>query len=395
MSEAFSRPDPAASSDLPAAPVRFRFGDALLDVRERTLVRAGAPVHLAGRYFDLLALLVDRRGTLVTKQALFDAVWEGVVVSDAALTQGVRAVRRALGDDAGQPRFIETVAGRGYRFIAPVEMGAGEDARVEGGRAETGVPAREAVAGRPVPLPSPPPPDAAPFDAAPSVGGAAVGTALASVLGGGLYGIALGAGSPHPASTAASIVALGVAVGVLGGAAVAAGAQVGARVGARRASGGLARAAVLAGGGLGGLVAGLAGEFAGRSVLVTLTGRLVPDLTGGLEGAWIGLALASGLAYAARRGPAAVAPGVVLSALATMTAFAVLAVLGRPLFLGSLESTLALPGAPLRLGLLAPSGLAPGVRALLSALEGLLFGLCFAAGALVVRRGSRGNLRGA
>jgi hypothetical protein len=109
---------------------------------------------------------------------------------------------------------------------------------------------------------------------------------------------------------------------------------------------------------------------------MTLTGRNVGDLTGGLEGLVIGAVL--GLAFAFR-GRAARA--VVVTAVGAMVVFAGLAALGQPLFLGSLEETLALPGVPLRLTVLAPGGPTEGLRVLLSALEGLLMGLGFAFGA--------------
>lgn len=109
---------------------------------------------------------------------------------------------------------------------------------------------------------------------------------------------------------------------------------------------------------------------------MTLTGRAVGDLTGLFEGLVIGAVL--GLVFAL---PGRAARVVVTVAGAAMLAFALLAAAGQPLFLGSLEQTLALPGVPLRLSVLAPGGPTDGLRVLLSALEGLLFGLGFAFGA--------------
>ena len=103
------------------APGRFRFERFLLDVSDRQLRRDGAPVELNGRYLDALALLVREQGRLVSKERFHDEVWRGVPVTDEALTQCIRTLRRQLGDDAGRPRFIETVPKHGYRFIAAVE----------------------------------------------------------------------------------------------------------------------------------------------------------------------------------------------------------------------------------------------------------------------------------
>ena len=103
------------------APGRFRFERFSLDVRDRQLRRDDAPVELNGRYLDALALLVGEPGRLVSKDRFLAEVWRGVPVTDEALTQCIKTLRRQLGDDAGRPRFIETVPKHGYRFIAPVE----------------------------------------------------------------------------------------------------------------------------------------------------------------------------------------------------------------------------------------------------------------------------------
>jgi DNA-binding winged helix-turn-helix (wHTH) protein len=98
-------------------PVRFRFGPFVLSPRQRVLYRDGTPVPLIPRYFDLLSLLVARRRDAVSKDAIFAQVWNDVVVSDGALAQAVRTVRRTLGDDSRDPRFIRTVSRHGYQFV--------------------------------------------------------------------------------------------------------------------------------------------------------------------------------------------------------------------------------------------------------------------------------------
>ncbi|MFN0047211.1 MAG: transcriptional regulator, partial [Sphingorhabdus sp.] len=96
------------------------FDDFRLDPENRLLVRDGAQVELSGRYLDALALLVGAPGKLVSKERFLEDVWHGVPVTDEALTQCIKALRRTLGDDAARPRFIETVPKYGYRFIADV-----------------------------------------------------------------------------------------------------------------------------------------------------------------------------------------------------------------------------------------------------------------------------------
>ncbi len=98
-------------------PVRFRFDDFVLAPRQRLLLRSGTPVPLIPKYFDLLVLLVERRHDAVSKDAIFSAVWRDVIVSDGALAQAVRTLRRTLGDNPREPRFIRTVSRHGYQFV--------------------------------------------------------------------------------------------------------------------------------------------------------------------------------------------------------------------------------------------------------------------------------------
>ena len=74
---------------------------------------------LIPRYFDLLVLLVEHRNEAVHRRTIFDSVWSDVVVSDGALSQAVRTLRRALDDDPGDPRYIRTVSRHGYQFVFP------------------------------------------------------------------------------------------------------------------------------------------------------------------------------------------------------------------------------------------------------------------------------------
>jgi DNA-binding winged helix-turn-helix (wHTH) protein/Tfp pilus assembly protein PilF len=99
---------------------RYEFGPFLVDRTRYRVVRDDAVVDLTPKLLDLLLHLLDNSGALVTKEQLLDALWPDANVTDNALAQAVSELRQALGDDAGTPRYIKTVARRGYRFIAPV-----------------------------------------------------------------------------------------------------------------------------------------------------------------------------------------------------------------------------------------------------------------------------------
>jgi DNA-binding winged helix-turn-helix (wHTH) protein len=96
---------------------RYRFSDFMLSPRRRMLVRGGREQPLIPRYFDLLVFLIERRHEAVHRRDIFDNVWKDVLVSDSALSQAIRTIRRTLGDDSREPRFIRTVSRHGYRFV--------------------------------------------------------------------------------------------------------------------------------------------------------------------------------------------------------------------------------------------------------------------------------------
>jgi DNA-binding winged helix-turn-helix (wHTH) protein len=97
---------------------RLRFGQFELDEAEARLTCAGQPVQLAPKPFAVLCALARTPCMLVTKNALLDAVWGHRFVTESVLKSAISEVRAALGDDPKQPRYIETVSRRGYRFIA-------------------------------------------------------------------------------------------------------------------------------------------------------------------------------------------------------------------------------------------------------------------------------------
>jgi len=98
---------------------RIAFDRFVLDVASHRLWRDGTPVPLRPKAWSVLRHLVERAGELVTRDDLHRDVWRGAAVSDDTLTQAIGELRRAFGDSARQPRFIETVHGLGFRFVAP------------------------------------------------------------------------------------------------------------------------------------------------------------------------------------------------------------------------------------------------------------------------------------
>ena len=98
----------------------FVFPPFQLDLSAEQLRRHTQTIALRPKTFAVLRYLVEHSGALVTKDALLDAVWSETVVSEAVLKTCVRELRQALGDNERAPQFIETVHGRGYRFIAQV-----------------------------------------------------------------------------------------------------------------------------------------------------------------------------------------------------------------------------------------------------------------------------------
>ena len=108
-------PLPSAASDL--EPAVWFFGDFVLDLPRYELRRNGVSVPVEPQVFDVLTQLVRHHHRVVTKIELFDAVWGGRFVGEAALSSRIKAVRRALGDDGVSQHVIRTVRGRGYQFV--------------------------------------------------------------------------------------------------------------------------------------------------------------------------------------------------------------------------------------------------------------------------------------
>ncbi|ANU08831.1 winged helix-turn-helix domain-containing protein [Paraurantiacibacter namhicola] len=250
------------------APDTFRFGDFTLDTRNRVLSRGGKPLELGNRYFNALVLMVRADGQLVRKDDFMQAVWRGIPVTDEALTQCIRTLRRALEDDAAAPRFIATVPKHGYRFVAPVETGLG----------------------------AAPPPVARAVHSLPSAVAAACTIAglLSGLVAGAFYAVVSGG----PVIVLAALVA---ALGLLGGG------GVGAGLSAALAWRGRADVWLVAGGAAGGMAVGALGSMVSREGVGLLTARDLPPVTGLVEGIVLGAATGSAVWLALSGRPARLA----------------------------------------------------------------------------------------
>src|SRR5271170_5693960 len=109
---------------MPLDQVVYRCGDFELDTANRIFRKDGTEYTLEPKVFAVLTQLVMRPGELLTREQLLDAVWGHRYVTPSTLNRVIALARRALGDDADVPRFIQTVYGAGYCYIGPIEKTA-------------------------------------------------------------------------------------------------------------------------------------------------------------------------------------------------------------------------------------------------------------------------------
>ena len=109
------------AGEMATAPTTFRFDDVVVDLEAGEVRKGGTVVPLEPKGFELLVYFLQHRGRLVEKQALLDAVWGDAFVTENALSRVVAQLRKALGDDAHEPRYLQTVPKRGYRFLPEVD----------------------------------------------------------------------------------------------------------------------------------------------------------------------------------------------------------------------------------------------------------------------------------
>ncbi|MDQ2702066.1 MAG: transcriptional regulator [Pseudomonadota bacterium] len=336
----------------------FRFNGFVLDPVERRLTHDGEPVELNARYLDALILLVREQGKLVSKDRFLDEVWNGVPVTEEALTQGIRTLRRQLGDSATDPRFIETVPKHGYRFIAPL---AGD----------TVTSAAPAWTWR---------------DALLLAAAGTTGAGVAGALGGLFYGFA-GASQPlAPGMGAVSMLLVMVCLTIV--AALAGGAGVSLGIAASTLLPGPRWRWTIAGGALGGMLVGAVVKLLGLDAFNLLLGRSPGDITGAPEGLLLGASVGFGLWFGGRN---RTSPWTQRSIGAAAMAGAIVGVaiplLGGRLMGGSLDLLArSFEGSRLRLdrlgALFGEAGFGPVAQAATGALEGALFGACIV-GAMV------------
>jgi DNA-binding winged helix-turn-helix (wHTH) protein len=343
---------------------RFRFNRFELDPAERRLTDNGTSVEINGRYLDALTLLVREQGKLVSKDRFLEEVWSGVPVTDEALTQCIKTLRKQLGDDAARPRFIETVPKHGYRFIAAVD-GHGM---------------------------ATPPPQIRPEDRGQEVlilgAGGTIGGGLAGLIGGIIYGFA-GASQPlQPGMGAVSVllvlVCVTVLMALLGGAGVGFGIAI--------AGKGRAGYWQVIGGALGGLFVGAVTKLLGVDAFNLLLGRSPGDITGASEGLALGAAVGVGAWLASGttrlRRPAAIAGAIGGAAGVSII------LLGGRMMGGSLQLlSEQFPGSRLRLdqlgALFGEVGFGPISQIVTGGLEGALFAACVVGSMILARRSLR------
>ena len=340
----------------------FRFDRFELDAADRRLLRDGEPQELNSRYLDALALLVREQGRLVSKDRFLDEVWRGVPVTDEALTQCIKTLRRQLGDDAARPRFIETVPKHGYRFIAPLE---GNVTRVLSERHSAWS-------------------DALLLGAAGTLGGG-----MAGFLGGLIYGFAAASGRPQPGvggiSVLLVILCVTIAAALMGGAGVSFGIVLGNRAAGRKWWGNII------GGALGGLIVGATVKLLGLDAFTLLFGHSPAGITGATEGLLLGggVGLAAWLAF--RAGWARLRRSAAIAAVIGAGAGVLIASVGGTLMAGSLDLLArTFPDSRLRLDqigtLFGETGVGPVTRLVTSALEGALFTACVVAAMILAQR---------
>ncbi|MEO5961944.1 MAG: transcriptional regulator [Thermomonas sp.] len=352
-------------------PVHYHFEDFTLDPVERQLRRGGELLEVNGRYFDALALMIGDAGKLVSKDRFLEQAWNGIPVTEEALTQCIRTLRKQLGDSATNPRFIETIPKHGYRFIAPVVT---FDAEVKPPASALARETEVATAGwswRQTLL---------------LAAAGITGAGISGVLGGLFYGFA-GASQPlAPGMGAASMLLVMVSLTIV--AAVAGGAGVSLGIAASALLPGRRWRWAIAGGALGGLLVGAMAKLLGLDAFNLLLGRSPGDITGGAEGLLLGGAVGFGIWFGGRNGGSpwtrrSVAAAAVAGAITGM----VIPVLGGRMLGGSLDLLAhSFPNSRLRLDqigvLLGEPGFGPISQAATGALEGALFGACIV-GAMV------------
>jgi DNA-binding winged helix-turn-helix (wHTH) protein len=359
------------------------------------LIRNGQQLPLIPRYLDLLIFLIERRRDAVHRREIFDRVWSDVIVSDSALSQAIRTLRRTFDDDPRDPRFIRTVSRHGYQFTFPdvieeldedvtepqpvrapgVEPDVSADARsakAEQTRQKVGASLAALMTG-----------------ATRACAGAALAGAAAGIAGGLLLTVAPDHAAP-PAIVPV-LVLVGAGAGAVGGLGVGAGLAFAESSSRLRNAVGLTIGAAA-----GGAAIGMVVQWMMRWSLAAVVG-LDLSIGGAFEGLVIGTAAGIGYAIGRRLGTAArsrVQRAVVLAAFCAAAALA-LSWAGRPLVGGTVHVIAReARGSQISLTplgrLIGEPGFGPVSQALIAAWEGGIFG--FGIGIALLRRRSHADL---
>jgi DNA-binding winged helix-turn-helix (wHTH) protein len=360
---------------------RYHFDEFVLSPRRRLLLRGGSERPLIPRYFDLLVFLVERRHEAVHRRDIFERVWSGVTVSDSALSQAIRSIRLALGDESRDPRFIRTVSRHGYRFVFSDVREEDEDDAAPVDQIDAERPPDSLLESRSRVQASP--------AAAAGWARAATGAALAGVVGGALGGLILATGPESAASFAVvpALALVGACCGAVGGAGVGAGISAAETLGRSRRT-----VAHLFGAAAGGGLAGTAVQWLGRWSLAALVGVRV-DIGGGIEGVALGAAAGVAFGVATSRNEGGLAgsrkarPLRVAAVSAASCGFAALLLTsaGRPLVGGTIHAIASSShGSQVALTpigrLIGESDFGPLSSAIVGVGEGVLFGFGLALG---------------
>ena len=359
-----------------------QFGAFRLDPADRRLSRGGETIELNARYMDVLILLIRADGELVAKNRFMDEVWSGVPVTDEALTQAIRTLRRTLGDAVRSPQFIETVPKHGYRFIAKVKPVSDEPAEARG-HDPVAEQVHSAVAET----------RASTASRGTFIGITLAGTGgavLAGLLVGLLYGFAETAQSPASGGGAISLLLVLALVAMLSSSVAGVGIVAG-----FAASMWVTPARwywAMIGGALGGLIVGAFANLIGKDVFRLLFGQDVREFAGALEGLILGSAV--GLAaFVSRR---QVGHAIGIAALLGAGAGLIIAMLGGRMLAGSLQELVAtFPASPMRFGglnsLFVEGGFGPIGRAVTAAFEGAVFSAAVTWALILHKRLSEGG----
>ena len=386
---------------------RYRFSDFTLSTRKRLLTHNGRQRPLIPRYLDLLIFLIERRRDAVHRREIFDRVWSDVIVSDSALSQAIRTLRRTLGDnDPREPRFIRTVSRHGYQFTFPDVIEEPDEDAIEpvpvqtpdmqndssaGSSAEAWTTKAEARSAKAEQTRQKVGASLAALMAGSTR--ASVGSALAGAAAGIVGGLLLNA-SPNntaPLAIVPVLVLAGAGAGAAGGLGVGAGLAVAESSSRLRHAAGLTIGAAM-----GGAAIGTAVQWLMRWSLAALVGLDLP-IGGAFEGLVIGAMAGAGYSVARRPNPASGSNARRAAVVAVFCAVGGLALswAGRSLVGGTLHLIAReARGSQVSLTplgwLVGEPGFGPMSQALIAALEGGIFG--FGLGLALLRRGSQPDL---